>query len=52
MQSAQLQEEQDVQLQDPQEQALCEQFSQVQSLQVLVAQLSEQFPQVQVVHSS
>jgi hypothetical protein len=52
VQSAQLQDEHDVQLQEPQEQALWEQFSQVQSLQVQVAQLSEQLPQVQVVHSS
>jgi len=49
VQSAQLQEEQDVQLQDPQEQALCEQFSQVQSLQTQEAQDAQlQEPQEQV----
>ena len=41
-----------MQLQEPQEQVLCEQVGQVQFSQVQVAQVSEQLPQVQVVHSS
>ncbi|MDO5093613.1 MAG: hypothetical protein Q4D79_09380 [Propionibacteriaceae bacterium] len=51
-QDAQLHAEHEVQSQEPQEQATCEQLSQVQSALLQVAQAPEQLPQEQAVHSS
>ena len=51
-QEGQLQAEQEVQSQEPQAQAACEQLSQVQSALLQVAQAPPQLPQEQAVHSS